>query len=321
MSCSRARPRRRADRPADLHGFRDQSVGGVDPPAQPLAPSQAAERDRQRRERALLAREPDPQPRNGAVALEVEEFSGRIPDHPEQLQARLPACVLRLPLHRCAPPLHGGRVAALKARAVSSQEQACGRLIALQRGVGVSGARDVVHPGAARELLSPHGGFKGLHQRLGRQPRFEIRERRRCIEQQGGSLTALARGKPDGSFESHRLSAPRRVGQPACTQLEQVLRLVAQAGGEIGRGRKELSQGLKLRIGRKLGGAFQEGGRCGHAAALLSAIRRPLQLAGDLFVGSGCRRREMPRAAVGLELGLGCVRERPVDRAPVGQRR
>ena len=163
--------------------------------------------------------------------------------------------------------------------------------------------------------------FKGLDQRLTREARVQVGERDGGVVQEGWGLTASAGGKPDAPFEPHRLSTQRRVDQPPHTQPEQVLRLVARSGGEIRGGSNELAQGLDFRIGGQLGRALQERRRRGDAAALLSAIRRLLKFCGDVFVGARCRRRQMPGSAVGLELGFGCVRERPMDSSPLRQRR
>jgi hypothetical protein len=53
--------------------------------------------------------------------------------------------------------------------------------------------------------------------------------------------------------------------------------------------------------------ALEECGRGCQAASGTRAPRRPLQLLGDLLVGSGCGIGPVPRASIGISLQIGGV--------------
>jgi hypothetical protein len=72
-----------------------------------LRPCLAAQRDRQAGERPLLTRETRTLARHREVALEVEQLTGGVPDHPEPLRARLARELVGIHLRRAPPPLGG----------------------------------------------------------------------------------------------------------------------------------------------------------------------------------------------------------------------
>ena len=63
--------------------------------------------------------------------------------------------------------------------------------------------------------------------------------------------------------------------------------------------------------------AFEERGSSSEAATRLRPRRRALELAGHLLVGRGRRLRTVPRAAIRVDLRIGCVRQRAVSLAPL----
>ena len=73
-------------------------------------------------------------------------------------------------------------------------------------------------------------------------------------------------------------------------------------------------------LGRQRGGTFQERGRGRQPSARLSAARRALELGGDVLVEPGRRLGEMPGAAIGIDLGIGRVRQRAMHGLPVLRR-
>ena len=74
-----------------------------------------------------------------------------------------------------------------------------------------------------------------------------------------------------------------------------------------------------LGIGRQRRGAFEEGRGGGEAATRLRSSRGTLELRGDVLIGSGFGLRAVPGAAIGIDLGIGRLRERAVDLAPLLQ--
>jgi hypothetical protein len=70
-----------------------------------------------------------------------------------------------------------------------------------------------------------------------------------------------------------------------------------------------------LAIGRQRRGAFEKRRCSGEATASLRSGRGTLELRGDVLVGSGLRLRAVPGAAIGIGVGIGCLRQRAVDLA------
>ncbi len=104
----------------------------------------------------------------------------------------------------------------------------------------------------------------------------------------------------------HRQEPQRRVGRA-----RQVLALR----------RGQRTSGPARRIGRQLGGAFVEGGPRGQAAPRPRPTGRALQLGGDVLVEPGRRLCALPRPAIGIDVGVGRLRERLVDAPAVLRRR
>ena len=66
---------------------------------------------------------------------------------------------------------------------------------------------------------------------------------------------------------------------------------------------------------------LQERGRCGDAAAALRPAGGALELGRDVLVGPGRRLRAMPGTAIGIDVGVGGLRQRLVHAAAVLRRR
>ena len=77
----------------------------------------------------------------------------------------------------------------------------------------------------------------------------------------------------------------------------------------------------RARVLRQRDGALQERRRGGEPAARLRPAGRALELQGDLLVGPGGGRGQMPRTTVRVGLPIGRLRQRQVDRAAILHRR
>ena len=89
---------------------------------------------------------------------------------------------------------------------------------------------------------------------------------------------------------------------PALRRREQTERVVERAGLELRLRRGQRALRAARGIGCQRGGALEEGGGGGEAAARLRPRRGALELRGDLLVGHGRRLRAVPRAAIRVDL-------------------
>ena len=102
------------------------------------------------------------------------------------------------------------------------------------------------------------------------------------------------------------------VGRP-----EQSERIVECACPKLRLSRDQRALRTAYAARRQRRSAFEEGGGSREAATRLRPPRGALELAGHLFVGHGRRLRTVPGAAIRVELGIGCVRQRAVSLAPL----
>jgi hypothetical protein len=122
--------------------------------------------------------------------------------------------------------------------------------------------------------------------------------------------------------DEHRLGAEQvhvgalELAQASCLgRGEQSKRVVHSAGLELrargGQGAPRAVLGIGCHRRSPL-----EKGRCGgEAATRLCSGRGTLELRGDVFIGSGFSLRAVPDAAIGIGLGIRCLRQRAVDLA------
>ena len=69
-------------------------------------------------------------------------------------------------------------------------------------------------------------------------------------------------------------------------------------------------------VERQRDGSLEERGRCRQATAQLCPAGRALELGGDFLVGAHRSLRAVPGAAIGIELRVGHLRQRPVHLLP-----
>ena len=93
------------------------------------------------------------------------------------------------------------------------------------------------------------------------------------------------------------------------------------AGMDLQIGAVERTSYPPHRVGRQRSGLLEEGGRCRHTAVGQGAAGRPLELRGHRLVRVRGRASAMPCAAIGIDVRIGDVGERPVHLPPLGRRR
>ena len=96
---------------------------------------------------------------------------------------------------------------------------------------------------------------------------------------------------------------------------------VERAGVAFCRRRREQALRTASGFGRQRRRALEEGGRRGQTAARVRAARGAFELVGDLLVGPRRRLGAVPGAAVGIELGIGDLRQRAMSFLSLVKRR
>ena len=114
------------------------------------------------------------------------------------------------------------------------------------------------------------------------------------------------------------LQRRHRTGLGCAQQLQ---RRFERSGVAFGPSRREQPAYADGRVRRERRCALEESRGCGDASPCLRAGGRALQLLGDSLVGCGCRLGTVPRAPVGIDLGIGDCRQGRVKRVPVGRSR
>ena len=114
----------------------------------------------------------------------------------------------------------------------------------------------------------------------------------------------MAAGKLDPPVETQGERPLARLDQPQHRLVEQppgALRLTCQ---ELCVGSEAKPLGAAILSGREPGGALEEGGRSAIAAAPVRTTGAPLQLRGHGLIRRHRGGRQVPRAAVGVELRI-----------------
>ncbi len=175
-------------------------------------------------------------------------------------------------------------------------------------------------PGAARQTAGEQHGGERFQIGLTREPRIERLEPLGGLEQQRRSVATAAQRERDLTTQQVDLGALELVQRSGLCDRDKSERRVERAGLVLGLGRGERSPRPARRLGRQHGGTLQERGRCRQPSARLSAARRALELGRDVLVEARRRLGEMPGAAIGIDLGIGRVRQRTMHRLPVLRR-
>ena len=200
-------------------------------------------------------------------------------------------------------------------------EQQIGRMRSVRWwGRGPGGPRDVEQIAAARQTTCEECCAPSVEVGLARQARVErleppgrLQQLRRSPGPGGGRRDLPAQQIHPGALELVR--HPRlRCGQ----QLESCIERPRVQAGLRGCQR---AVHASRRVTRQRDRAPQESGRRGQPAARPRASGRPLELEGDLLVGCRCRCGEVPGTTVLVYLGVRHLRERPVYRPALAERR
>ena len=143
--------------------------------------------------------------------------------------------------------------------------------------------------------------------------------RRAACEQHRGGVAAVRGDECDLRAQQLDPGAIELVERADLRRREQTERVVERACLELRLSRDQRALRTAPGVGRQRGRALEEGGSGGEAAARLRARRGALELGGHLLVGHGRRLRTVPRAAIRVDLRIGCLRERAVGLAPLAR--
>ena len=167
----------------------------------------------------------------------------------------------------------------------------------------------------SREAAGEHRRDEALRGRSrARARRRAARAARRCAQQQRRRVAAAASRERDLGAQHVR---PGRAGARPAARARAV---ASSASASSGRRPGAWPARRRARARRAAPGRasarppLQERRRGRQAAAGLRAIGRALELGGDRLVGPGCGLRAVPGAAVGIDLGVGRLGERPCTR-------
>ncbi len=115
------------------------------------------------------------------------------------------------------------------------------------------------------------------------------------------------------AWSSSASALSQLVERPGPGHRQQLQGRVVGAGLVLALRRCQRALGAPCRVGRQLGRALTERGGRRQAATRLRPARRSLELRGDVLVEARRRVRAMPGAAVGIQLRVRGVGQRPVD--------
>ena len=219
----------------------------------------------------------------------------------------LPERVQRTPQRRNA-----GHVALREPRRKTVEEEV-GRSWRLSSRRGApSGRGHLTRADAAIEAAGEDRGSERFQVRLARQSGVEWLELLGCIEKQGRSVAAAPEREHDLGAQASEPRALKLVQRAPLRSRQELLRGLRRTGLELRLRCGERPATASGRIRGQLGCSLEERGRCGDAAARLRAPGRALQLVGQGLVETRSRVRAMPRAPIGIGLGIGRLGEREV---------
>ena len=175
-----------------------------------------------------------------------------------------------------------------------------------------SGRGHLTRADAAIEAAGEDRGSERFQVRLARQSGVEWLELLGCIEKQGRSVAAAPEREHDLGAQASELRALKLVQRAPLRSRQELLRGLRRAGLELRLRCGERPATASGRIRGQLCCSLEERGRCGDAAARLRAPGRALQLVRQGLVETRSRVRAMPRAPIGIGLGIGRLGQREV---------
>ena len=132
------------------------------------------------------------------------------------------------------------------------------------------------------------------------------------LQQERGSVAAALHGERDLRAQEMHARALEIIDAAGLRGGEQREGVVERPGLVLRLCRRQRPLRTPDRVRRQRRGALEEGGGGGQSAARLRAAGGSLQLAGDGLVRAGRRLGEMPGAPIGIGLGVGRFRQRPM---------
>ena len=140
------------------------------------------------------------------------------------------------------------------------------------------------------------------------------------LEQQRRSVTAARRRERDLRVQQLRPRLLELVQRSRFRHREQPQRRVGRAGLVLALRRRQRTLCPASRVGRQLGGALVKRRAGRQAAPRPRPAGRALQLGRDVLVEPARRLGAVPRAAIGIDVGVGGLGERAVDALAVLRR-
>ena len=180
------------------------------------------------------------------------------------------------------------------------------------------GAADLQQDAPSRELPSGDGRrAPGGQVGLARELEVERLEPPRGLQQQRRSIAGKTRG--EGELAAHQVhpGALELIQRPGLRRGHEPERRLERAGLETRLRRGQRALGSSRRVDRELGGALQERGRRGDAAAGLRTAGRAFELGGDLLVGPRGGAGAVPGPPVRVGLGDGGIGQGTMHAVPV----
>lgn len=173
---------------------------------------------------------------------------------------------------------------------------------------------------AARDVhVADHRGPERLQVRLARQLGVERLELSGRAHKQPTSVASAPLLQRDLPAQVLHLGGPQGVGRAGLDRDQQSQRRVERGGVALRPGSREQALRAATRFGRQHRRALQECRRRGQAPAALRSAGRALELLGDVLVGTRRGLGPVRRAAVGIDLCIGDLRQRAVCVLPLLQ--
>ena len=216
-------------------------------------------------------------------------------------------CIERLLEHGCARSGTLGEASGerIEQQIVGARRRRC-------RGRGACRLRHVELVALAPEATSEDGRAERFEIGVARQSLVEGLEQLRGPEQQGRRIVATPERKGDLSAEASESCALKCVQGTRLSHGEDLARGIGGAGVELGLRRVQRTGAATGCVRRQLGRAFEKRGCRRGATAAAGSISGTMQLSGDGLVRPRRGLRAVPRAAIGIDIRIGHLCQRPM---------
>ena len=178
---------------------------------------------------------------------------------------------------------------------------------------GQNGGGDLARIASTHQAVGGERSRECLEVGLARERRIQRLEPLGRLEQQRGSVAAPRHREGDLRVQQLGAGLLELVQGSCLGDRQQPQRRVVRAGLVLALCGEERTLCPAPRIGRQLDGALVKCRPRRQAAARPRSAGRALQLGGDVLVEPGRRVREVPGAAIGVDVGIGGFGQRPVN--------